>query len=188
MIKRTLVAIAAMALFAASPAVSQTVDTSGLTEQQRIELQAKAAEMRATAADPATAVEKASEWVELGEAIGSGLAAAAEKTGQVVNDFAKTPVGKLTMVLIVYKVMGGDVIQFIVGMLFLSISVPFWARSIWNTTRSTVTITYHENGKRQDVKKEPYRLHASEATLGTWALHWLILLAIIMVAALIIFP
>lgn len=55
-------------------------------------------------------------WTEIGEGIGSGLVATAEKLGIAVNDFANTPVGKLVLVLIVWNYMGSQIVLIMTGL------------------------------------------------------------------------
>jgi hypothetical protein len=110
-----------------------------LTEQQKAEL----IKQIATQATPELATtldtpQKVTEWVDVGTKIGQMMGGAAKELGVQVNEFAKTPVGKWTMALIVWKFMGdvimhafGGVLVFITGISF----VLFMARRY---TRGTV--------------------------------------------------
>ena len=72
-------------------------------------------------------VEEAQKWVDLGSSIGKGLAASSKELGIAVNEFSESTVGKLTMWLIVFSIIGESVIQFLVGMLFIIIiMMPFY--------------------------------------------------------------
>lgn len=141
-----------MVAVAQSASTAQPVNTAGLSEVQLAELNAKAAELRANT--PVAQVEAAKEWVDIGTAVGAGLASAARETGQVVNDFAKTPVGQLTVAVIVFKVIGGDLIQFVVGFLFLATAIPIWFnfyKRLWPGV--TVTTVYDETTKKRTTTK-----------------------------------
>ena len=59
--------------------------------------------------------EMVNKWVEVGANVGKGLAGAAKELGVEVNNFATTPVGQLTIWLIVWHMMGNVIIHFIGG-------------------------------------------------------------------------
>ena len=71
-------------------------------------------------------VSVAKEWVEIGSGIGQGMAATAKEMGVAVNEFAATPVGKFTMIIIAWHFFGDAVTEIVVhffgGGLFLSIA------------------------------------------------------------------
>ena len=56
-------------------------------------------------------------WVKIGSNIGLGLSSAAKELGIAVNDFAGTTVGKMTMMLIFWYIMGSTIVHFIGGIL-----------------------------------------------------------------------
>jgi len=72
-----------------------------------------------------TVVQETEKWVNLGTSIGKGLASTAKELGVAVNDFAKTNVGQWTMFLIIFNIMGDEIIHFIFGILILLIGVTF---------------------------------------------------------------
>lgn len=59
--------------------------------------------------------ETVNKWVEVGANVGKGLAGAAKELGVEVNNFATTPVGQLTIWLIVWHMMGNVILHFIGG-------------------------------------------------------------------------
>lgn len=59
-----------------------------------------------------TSPEKINQWVEVGSNIGKGLAGAAKELGVEVNNFATTPMGQLTVLLIIWHIMGATLIHF----------------------------------------------------------------------------
>ncbi len=67
--------------------------------------------------------EKVEKWVKIGSNIGQGLAGAAKEVGVAVNDFAKTPVGQMTMVLIVWHMIGAQLIHLFGGILIWIIGI-----------------------------------------------------------------
>lgn len=64
-------------------------------------------------ADP----EKIDQWVNIGSNIGKGLVGAAKELGVQVNEFSETKVGQLTIMLIVWHIMGNMIVHFIGGIL-----------------------------------------------------------------------
>lgn len=91
-----------------------------LTEQQRAELK----------------MNNAQSWVgmgkEIGEAVNSSMAAISTQS----NNFAQTPVGKLTAMIVIWKVIGDQAIHVFGGLLELLIFVPIW---IWSYRRTCIT-------------------------------------------------
>ena len=57
--------------------------------------------------------EKVNQWIEIGSNIGKGLAGAAKELGVEANNFATTPVGQLTIWLIVWHIMGQALMHFV---------------------------------------------------------------------------
>lgn len=165
----------AMAQRAAEPPAA--VDTSGLSATQVAELNALAEKAREET--PIGRAEQANEWVEIGQGIGSGLAAAARETGQVVNEFAATPVGQLTIVIILFKVMGGDIIQLIVGLLYFAVTIPIWYsfyKKLWPYT--TVVTVYDETTKKRTTTKSRAKVDWSDDNGVMICLGWLAFAAI----------
>lgn len=154
MIKKMMAILGAVALLA-SPTVSlaNTVDVSGLTPQQIAEIQQQVENKKSETPEGKvrSAVEKANEWVDIGEGIGAGVAAAARETGQVVNEFATTPVGKMTTFVILYKVIGKDILSAVVGTIALAIFITIWVTYTYRFFSKQKKITYGE-GKSKVVE------------------------------------
>lgn len=133
-------------LSAPTIALANTVDVSGLTPQQISEIQQQVETKKTETPEGKvrSAVEKANEWVDIGEGIGAGVAAAARETGQVVNEFANTPVGKMTTLVILYKVIGKDVLGMIVGSVALAVFITIWISYTHMWFSKEKTITYGE--------------------------------------------
>ena len=64
-------------------------------------------------------------WVTIGSKIGQGLAGAAKELNIAVNDFAQTPVGQLTTMLIVWAVIGQQLTHIFGGILIWIIGLSF---------------------------------------------------------------
>ena len=138
--------VAALLLPTAHAAERVTFD--GLTDEQAQQVRIQIEQLRAeTLAEqrktPAKqevppAVEQAAKWAELGKNIGVGLGAAAKEVGLAVNDFAKTDVGKVTTFVIVYKLVGKDVLVVSFGILVLLIGITV-AVVMYRTGTKTIT-------------------------------------------------
>ena len=61
--------------------------------------------------------EEIDRWVNIGSNIGKGLVGAAKELGVQVNEFSETKVGQLTIMLIVWNIMGNMMVHFIGGIL-----------------------------------------------------------------------
>jgi hypothetical protein len=58
---------------------------------------------------------EASEWAEIGSNIGSAMVSAAKELGVAANEFSQTGIGKITTVIIAYKIIGNDILGVIIG-------------------------------------------------------------------------
>ena len=86
--------------------------------------------------------EAARDWVDIGNALGEGIAATAEKLGMVANDFATSPLGKLAIVLIVWNYMGESVV-----MMALGAGVLFFGTLVWVYQMRKMFGQFDEKGK-----------------------------------------
>jgi hypothetical protein len=80
-----------------------------LTESQKADI-IKTVEATAEANKVSTP-QKIDEYVTVGVKVGQAFASCAKELGVAVNDFIKTPAGKITLVLIIWKVMAIDIIH-----------------------------------------------------------------------------
>ena len=74
-----------------------------------------------------TSVEDIDQWVDLGEKVGKMLGGTAKELGIAANEFAKSPLGVMAMVLIIWNYAGADLYGFIVGIFWFSALLPLWA-------------------------------------------------------------
>ena len=99
---------------------------SKLTEAQKAEVIKQIADASSKNKDVVVpSEEKVEKWVKIGSQVGQGLAGAAKELGVAVNDFAKTPVGQLTMALIVWHMMGGVIVHVVGGILIMVVGLWF---------------------------------------------------------------
>lgn len=141
-------------------AESQTTITtaSGLTDEQKADLSAQAAKMvadNASGATPSTKAKEFQQWVDLGTAIGSGLASTARELGVAANDFVKTPVGKLTAGLIVWHFVGSTLIHIGFGVLWLltmgTVLYVLYRRMSYKTTTTNYEAGKGPNGEKSEL-------------------------------------
>lgn len=152
---------------------SVEIQTTGtLTAAQKADLAAQAQKLAAqNASQPAdapspTTAEHVKEWVSIGTEIGSGLAATAKELGVAANDFANTPVGKLTAAIIVWHFIGDSAVHIVFGMLWLITLVPVWI-VLYRRISATVTITDFDpkesGGKKRVKSRMPKQLTEGQA-------------------------
>ncbi len=99
---------------------------SKLTEAQKAEVIKQIADASSKNKDVVVpSEEKVEKWVKIGSQVGQGLAGAAKELGVAVNDFAKTPVGQLTMALIVWHMMGRVIVHVVGGVLIMVVGLWF---------------------------------------------------------------
>lgn len=129
---------AALALLCASTAfaASANIDVSGLTDAQVAELKAHAAKVVADTAkgddvSAAKGVDKtlsmAATWggqaAQAAEGFAKALGIAAKELNVSINDFLKSDAGKLTALLIIWKVAGAAIVKALYGAMFVTIGL-----------------------------------------------------------------
>ena len=117
--------------FATNPDNINNIDVSKLTSEQKVQLLSQVTDLQKQATSStnisATVRNEASAWGELGTNMGKAAVSAAKEIGVAANDFVQTPLGKITMGIVIFKVMGGAIIHLVVGvsilMLFLGVAL-----------------------------------------------------------------
>lgn len=111
---KTLVAVALMVLSSLTYAV--TVDLKGLTPEQQDSIVKAANEMRGSRPNVSAVVRGEVEaWGELGGKVGQAMVGAAKELGIAAAEFSKTDLGKVVTVIVIYKLIGRDIIRIITG-------------------------------------------------------------------------
>lgn len=104
-------------------ASGQSLDLRGLTKEQVAELGARAVEMKSPVGQAegiSSAVRKETEaWASLGANIGTAMVSAAREVGVAANEFSQTGLGKVVTGIVVYKVMGRDILKVVFGSIVL---------------------------------------------------------------------
>ena len=121
------IAILIMAFTLATSASAVQLNISGdLTPAQKAQIILQAEQLAAKTPEVPVGAAEIREWVEVGNAIGEGMAAAAGKLGVEVNKFADTIVGIFTMVIIAYHYIGQHLITTLFGVSIFMFGVPLW--------------------------------------------------------------
>lgn len=118
------------------------VDRTYLTPDQiaKIESDARIAELEKK-------LETYGNWVGVGGEIGTAIKESLTAVIDVADKFGKTDVGKFTLVMVAWKVMGQDVIRIILGLIFIVILTVFMFR-IYKKTFTTYRVPTTSNGLR----------------------------------------
>lgn len=80
-------------------------------------------------------IEEIGKYAGMGKEIGTGVREGLIAIKDVSTDLADTGLGKFTMFLIAYKIIGKDIIQFVVGFVFLAVFLSFF---IWSYRKNCV--------------------------------------------------
>ena len=165
---------------------SDTVRAAGfakLSEAEKAEVIKMVAD-RASQKDvmPTMTEDKVEKWVKIGSNIGQGLAGAAKEVGVAVNDFATTPVGQLTMMLIVWHMIGAQLIHVFGGIMIWIVGIAIIRHMVARAYPSKITYSKEVKnifGNYVVEKSEPIAIDDSNAA------GWLFAYGIVLVAGLI---
>jgi hypothetical protein len=85
-------------------------------------------EVSLSSATPSAPIEKrvvanAREWSELGTNLGTALVATAKELGMAASEFANTPLGKVTVGVVTYKVIGKELVRTFLALLIFPFGV-----------------------------------------------------------------
>ena len=157
----------ALLLFLAMPAFAQdeekvTIPKSILTKEQLSQLNQK--NLR----------ENVSSWAGVGKEIGEAVNSSLQAITTQSNNFAQTSVGKLTVILVIWKVIGDQFLHIIVGLLELLIFIPLW---IWSYRRTCITRAI----KMPDKTVKIFEYDGSKYEVGPRATHMVLMLGIVTV-------
>lgn len=147
-----------------TPSYAKKLEVYDLTEEQAAELALKAAQMKAIKQNPADVSDRMAEYAEIGQKYGVALAATAKELGIAADEILNTTVGKIALVLIVWKVMGEDVVGLMIGVPWLLFGAIVWIyifrriAVISSIVKEPVegrwyrkkTVTYYPSGPRID--------------------------------------
>jgi hypothetical protein len=141
MIKKLLLSLAFVVIATTSVhAGSIAIEVGNLTTAQVEELKAQAARAIAdnskgiVSSDPVLSLTNAASWGQqaatAAEGFAKALGIAARELGVTVNDFLHTDAGKITALLIIWKIAGAAILKSIYGMFFVTVGLSL-ARVIY---------------------------------------------------------
>lgn len=166
-------------------AVSQAGFNNLTAEQQAQILQTiTAAQTQSEGGEMVDVVDK---WVNVGERLGKVMGGAAKEIGIAANDFAKTDLGRMTAMLVVWNYMGKDVVDIIVhlggGLLILVVGLS-WIYIIMRRSHN-VEVVYSDTvknvfGNYVVVKKKSYELDSDQQVAYIFSAALVILLSVVM--------
>ncbi len=168
------------------------IDLHGLSNAQRAELVMKAEEMKRQAPQSSSVVEQvtdqlttenAGKMIEVGKNLGLALAAVAKEVGVSADEFLKSTTGKISVVVIIWKLMGKDIIAIVggsVAWIVLS-SIIIWSFKFFHMKKKVKT-------KDQSVQYiQRYEFKTSDARSGSAVGHVAAFAAVTVICMFIVF-
>lgn len=159
-----------------------TVDLEKLSPTARNEIlnmQKEAAKKKVeeNITDPAKWVELA----ELGKGIGVAIGETCKALNQNINDFIKTPAGYIIIGMVAYKIIGGDLLDIVLGIPIWAILtlILLWSYRKFHMRERLVIYDEPEDGKKKkkvvEVKYIPrYEFKSNDSRTASFVLHILI--------------
>ena len=189
--------VGSMLAFCAAASIAAQIDTSGLTDAQVAELRAHAATAAAnnakesdTSKTPsiATATTVATfastfgtQMATAAEGFAKALNIAAKELGITINDFLNTPAGKLTAILIIWKVAGAAAVKMLYGVLFVTVGlsmVRMMYLRLFTKGYEKVSYSYFGLIKGEKMVRVPKTFKDLDNE-GEWLAFWVIIIATI---------
>ncbi|MCX6763875.1 MAG: hypothetical protein NTZ97_04070 [Candidatus Moranbacteria bacterium] len=189
--KKAIVIIAIMFLCFSgiASAVQITVDLDKMSSQEAAHVlevkknsEAKKEEVKTVIP---TSPDKMEAWVNLGEKIGKAIGAICKELNTGVNDFIKTPVGKIAMVLIIWKAIGHELWSIFGGTLSWIIlsAIIMWSFRFFHMPERVED--QEKEGKKVIRYIEKYKFNSNEAKCYSAAVH-IVCFAIVTIACMVI--
>lgn len=151
-----------------SPMLQQTVEKLTADERVYVKQQLQDPADLKSLKSTASAV---GEWAELGTRVGVGIASAAKELGIAAAEFSQTPIGKVIVAVLVFKMVGKTVILSIVGLSLLIVSIPLGMKFIRNQKIPTGEYTQQNIfGFSRDVPTYKYIEQADYQILFGWVI------------------
>ena len=105
---------------------AQTINTENLSPEQISELNQRIEEMKKVQPNVSEKVRTEVEaWTNLGQNIGRATVGAAREIGVAANEFVQTPIGIVTTVVVVYKLVGRDILKTFIGLFIFLFGTGF---------------------------------------------------------------
>lgn len=115
-------------LFAVASTFAGAVDTSGLTPAQLKEIEFSVNRLKTeNSGNPANTSanirKEVSAWAEIGTNVGQAMVAAAKELGVAATSFAETPLGKITVAIVVFNLIGSSLAKIVIAFTCLAIGI-----------------------------------------------------------------
>lgn len=155
-------------------AVSITIDTDNLdknTAASVLQAEKNARQAATVATEKVFTADNVEKFADIGVKIGKVIAATCKELSIEVNEFVKTPVGMITMGLIVYKVVGEKLWSVIGGTLawFAIVAVIFLSLRRFHMSERVVTNSDKENPRIEYVPR--FEFESSDAKAVSACFH-----------------
>lgn len=124
-----------------------TVNTSDLTLDQLAKIKAEQ-----TATELQKKLDTYGKWVGVGGEIGGAVKESLNAVVDVADKFGKTDVGRFTMFMVAWKIIGKDIVRIIIGLIFMFIITILIFRSYKNLCTRRIVIK--SNGWKFWLPKE----------------------------------
>lgn len=152
--------------------VTVTVPKSSLTPQQQLNY--KQQEIHS--------------WVGIGKEVGDAVNSSLAAVTQQSNNFAQTGVGKITVAVVVWKVMGKELTGVLCGIVFAIIAFPTWLWSYYRICVPKRTLIREET-KEDKTKVRTYDLlpKGSDSIDGWRIGHWIVGFILVIITCCMVF-
>lgn len=169
-IQKSIVTIAVILFFTctfSSPLLAETNDTIMVRRSDLPAELVKELEARQSLALMAQRIETYGKWVGVGKEVGVAVNDSLSAITEQADNFSKTGVGKFTLFLVAWKVLGKDFVGVIIGVPLLivwtTIFAVFWRR-LYCVRR--ICTGFNDNGKKQYELDEP-KIEGEERVFAT---------------------
>lgn len=107
---------------------AETIDVNGLSEHDRAEIAlqiAKKKEEQKIQQTTLPKIEELDKYADVGTKIGLALKSAAKELGVAVDDFSKTGLGKITISVLVWKLLGVEIVHVLACLVLILLAITF---------------------------------------------------------------
>jgi hypothetical protein len=172
----------AVSAFAQQTNNTVTLDVNQLPEsiKQQIVQQAALQETKAKVA-------QYGEWVGLGKELGTAVDEGLTAVTKHADNIAETKVGMLTMFLITYKVIGTDLVQLVVGLMFSFVWVPYFLFAFYRNVIKRRVLKRESFGADGKIVNREFETENDDDDGGRQISYYLCFLALVGITSAIIF-
>jgi hypothetical protein len=128
-------------------------------------------------------IELYGKWVGLGKEVGDAVNGSLQAVTDQTAKFADTKVGKVTMALVIWKVVGDEFSGYLLGLLWLIVFLPLWVWSYRKTTQRVVRESEIIEGNKRTITYKPISYESEGDRQASQWVHLLVLAALIIAPA-----